>query len=98
DQVEQIIGNLKSDAQAMSVIGQPLGRLRRFAAEEGAEPAAARRQCRRLAADDAEVFLLGQLDVAALADLMQFPFANTVGGFADQLARRRVAEGAGEME
>ena len=97
-QIEQIVGDLKGNTERSTVAGEIFDGFRAGAGEKRAELARTRGQLRCLGVDDVEVLLFAEVKVAATTDLLQLPFTQTIGGFANDPASSRVIEGAGEME
>ena len=79
DDVENVVLNLKRDAQRQAKrLHLFSGRVIR-AAEHGAEQAACPAQHGRLARDDFEIRLLVQIEMIAIVDLQKLAFANQIG-------------------
>ena len=72
--VEQIVDQLKRNAQAEAVLAQRLLALGADLAEHAADLGAAAEQIRRLAPDDVEVLVFGDVRVAVLGQLEQLAF------------------------
>ena len=73
-EVEQVVHQLKRDAEVEPVLAQRLPLVRCRRAQAAANLGASGKQVRRLAPDDVEVLVLGDVDVAVLGELVQLAF------------------------
>ena len=96
--VQQVVGDLKSDAQVQAVLGEGLLDLQIRAGEMGPQAAATRRQGSRLAAHDVVILLLRQAVVAAAFDLAKFAFAHDPAGIVQFATGEHVFQGTGQAE
>ena len=87
--VEQIVDELERDAEVEAVLAQRVGPLGADVAEHAADLRAAAEQVGGLAADDLEVLVLGDVDVAGLGELVELPFDH---------AQRDVAEHPDDLQ
>jgi hypothetical protein len=72
--VEQIVDQLKRDAEVESVLAKRGLALGAHASEHAADLRAAAKEKRGFSADDFEVLVLGNIDVAGLGELIQLAF------------------------
>ena len=94
-EVQQVVGDLKGDAQVVAVAGQGFADCRLGPRVVRAQPTTAGRQRGRLAGDDLEIIGLGQIEVAAALDLPQLALAHVPGRLADDPAGKDVVQRTG---
>ena len=88
--IEQIVHELKRDAEVEAVVAQRLLALGRDLAKHAANLRAAAEEIRRLAAHDVEMFFFRDVGVAVLRQLIELPFDHLqrdVAQHADQIER-----------
>ena len=73
-EVEQVVDELERDAEVEAVLAQRLLLLARHLAQHAADLRAPAEQIRRLAADDVEMLVFGDVGVAVLRELIQLAF------------------------
>ena len=83
-EVEQVVHQLERDAEIEPVVAQRALLLGRRLAEHPADLGAAGKEIRRLAPDDVEVLVFGDVDVAVLRQLIQLAFDHPQRDVAEQ--------------